>query len=267
MIITMKKYLTLLAACLFAAGAPGCSRTANKLEKIQEKGELVVYIDPNFAPFEFSGTDGIQGVDIEIAKAIAEDLGVSVSFREVSFDLILTAVKDGTADISVSGFTITEDRMKSVDFSIPYIGSVQYMILPEDSGVGTIESLENKKIGVAKDYTAQFLLEDETGEGGVLSGKNAEIREYSSCAEAVIDLNAGHIDVIVIDEHVAKNAVSKNEGLEAKALEYQNGDLAYEEYGVVIPKGNEDLVHRINEVIKSLIGEDKIREWVIQFSE
>ena len=263
----MKKVSLFILACLMLSFLAGCSSKSDKFSEIQKKGKMVVYVDPNFAPFEFSGKGGIQGVDIEIARAIGKELGVSVIFKEAKFDSILMAIKGGKGDISISGFTITEERKESVDFSIPYIKSVQYLILPKGSDVAFMEDLAGLKLGVAKDYTGQFLLEDETGKDGVLYGKNTEIREYNSCMEAVLDLKAGRINAVVMDEYVAKNAVSKNEGLEAKELCYQSGDLAYEEYGVVIPKGNEKLVEKINAVIQKLINEDKIREWVVKFSE
>jgi len=265
--VFMKKILAFALLCLILLTVVSCSSATGKLEKIQNAGKIVVYTDPNFQPFEFLGADGVAGVDIEIAKAIAAELGVEVEFVETKFDSILMAIKGGKGDIAISGFTITDERKKSVDFSDPYIDSVQYLILPSGSDITVIEDLAGKKIGVAIGYTGQFLVEDELDDGGVLSGSGATMDEYNSAIDATLDLKAGRINAVVMDEYVAKNIVFHQSGLEAKELRYSNGDLASEEYGVVVAKGNEDLLEIINNVIKRLIEEDKIREWVIQFSE
>jgi len=245
----------------------GCSNAATgKLNKIKEAGKIVVYTDPNFPPFEFHGADGITGVDIEIGKAIAAELGVEMEIQESEFDAILMAVKGGKGDIAITGMTIREDRKESVDFSIPYINSVQYLILPADSQITVMEDLAGKIVGVALGYTGQFLMEDEIYGGGVLAGSGTEIKEYPSAMEAVLDMKNGRIDAVVMDEYVAKN-IASTQGVNAVELRYASGETASEEYGVVVAKGNGDLLEIINKVVQRLIDEGKIREWVIQFSE
>jgi len=267
----MKKILVLTLACLLGLSFVGCSSsTTGKLGKIKSSGVMVVYTDPNFSPFEFSDTGGdVQGVDIEIARAIAAELGVEAKFEEAKFDSIISAIKGGKGDIAISGFTITEERKESVDFSDPYIESVQYLILPQGSDIAVIEDLAGKNVGVAIGYTGQFLMEDEIGEGGVLEDLNTKLSEYNSAMDATLDLNVGRIDAVVMDEYVARNIVSRNPnmGIKAIALSYLNGELAAEEYGVVVPQGNGDLLEVINRVIRRLIAEEKIREWVIIYSE
>lgn len=270
----MKRVLAFVLVLIISLTVAGCSSgTDSKLADIQKNKQLVIYTDPNFPPFEIIGANKeVAGVDIEIGKAIAEELGVSAKFTEANFDSILMAIKGGKGDIAISGMTITEERKKSVDFSEPYIESVQYLILREDSSIKVMEDLAGKKVGVAKGYTGSFLMEDETSVGedgteGVLYNQNTELREYNSAMEAALDLKAKRIDAVVMDEYVAKNIVTKNTGMVTRELRYENGDLAAEEYGVVIPKGNEDLVDAINQVIQRLVNEDKIREWVVQFSE
>jgi polar amino acid transport system substrate-binding protein len=243
----------------------GCSSATGKLAKIQKKGEIVVYTDPNFPPFEFQGTGGIMGVDIEIGKAIATELGVRARFQETKFDSIIMAIKGGKGDIAISGMTIREDRRENIDFSIPYIESVQYMILPAGSNINVMEDLAGKIVGVAMGYTGQFLIEDEI-DAGVLAGSSTVVREYNSAMEAAQDLNIGRIDAVVMDEYVAQ-MIAGRLGLEAKALSYENGDLAAEEYGVVVAKGNEDLLATIDRVIRQLHSQDKIRQWMIEFTD
>ena len=137
-----------------------------------------------------------------------------------------------------------------------------------------MEDLAGKKVGVAKGYTGQFLMEgetakDDTGKEGVLYNKNTEINTYNSAVDAVLDLQNGRIDAVVMDQYVAENIASKpeNTNIQAIKLSYQNGDVASEEYGVAVPKGNEDLLEKINQVIEQLKADNKIPGWVVQFSE
>ena len=268
----MKKYLKFISFCLViltvALTVAGCGSNGEKLASIKDSGKLVVYTDPNFPPFEFIGADGITGVDMEIGKAIAEELGVTLVIEESEFDAILMAIKGGKGDIAITGMTIREDRKESVDFSVPYINSIQYLILPDDSGIEFLEDLAGKIVGVALGYTGQFLMEDELDAeiDGVLAGSGTEIREYPSAMEAMLDMKNGRVDAVVMDEYVAKNIAANNSGIKAIELKYKDGAVASEEYGVVVAKGNEDLLKIIDKVIKRLIDEDKIREWMIQYS-
>jgi polar amino acid transport system substrate-binding protein len=268
--IFVKKYFAFLLAALLGLSAAGCGGgSTGKLEKIQKDGKIVVYTDPNFPPFEFLGADGAQGVDVEIAKAIAAELGAAAEFKEAEFDSILMALKGGKGDIAISGFTITDERKASVDFSVPYIESVQYLILPEGSPLATVEDLADKNVGVAKGYTGQLLLEDELSaeKKGVLAGTKTDARQYNSAMEAVMDLKNGRVAAVVMDEYVAKSLFAKNTGLEIKELRYASGELASEEYGVAVPKGNAELVAEINRTIETLKQDHKIEQWVVEFSE
>jgi polar amino acid transport system substrate-binding protein len=263
----MKKLLAILLTVIIAVSLTACAPdTTNKLEAIKSKGTITVYTDPNFAPFEFAGEAGPAGVDIEIAYAIAEKIGVTAQFVEAKFDSIIMGVKGGKGDIAISGFTITDERKESVDFSKPYVNSVQYLIIPEGSGLKTMEDLAGKKVGVAKGYTGQLLMDEEVGEKGILAGTGTVVNVYNGAIEAVLDLKVGRIDAVVMDEFVAKALIGKNEGLVAAPLSYANGDIAEEEYGVVIPKGNPELAAVIDSVIDELVSAGKIEKWIVNFS-
>jgi len=266
----VKKYLKIIALFLVVLTAvssfAGCASSGGKLAKIQDAGTMAVYTAPNFPPFEYPGANGIEGVDIELANAIAAELGVTAKIEEAEFDSIISAVKGGKGDIAIAGFTITDERKKSVDFSDPYIKSCQYLILPEGSEINYMEDLAGKSIGVALGYTGNFVVDDEIS-GGVLAGTGAAMSEYKSAMEATLDLLAGRINAVVMDEFVAKTIVAQNGGLTAKQLSYKDGTLVEEEYGVVVPKNNADLLEKINAVIKQLKDSGKIDEWLVQYSE
>ncbi len=263
----MKKLLIVLTVLALSISLLACANTGGKLEAIQKAGKIVVYTDPNFPPFEYMGENGPEGSDIELAKAIADELGVTVEFQSANFDAIAMSIKGGKGDLGISGLSITEERKKSVDFSDPYINSVQYLILPEDSAVVTVEDLAGLAIGVGKGYTGSFLIEDEiNGEAGVLKDSGASFTEYPSALEATLDLKNGKVSAVIMDQYVAQSIADKNEGLKAVELTYADGSIASEEYGVAVPKGNEDLLAIVNDVIAKLNAENQIEQWVIDFS-
>ncbi|MDR3278617.1 MAG: transporter substrate-binding domain-containing protein [Oscillospiraceae bacterium] len=271
----MKKSLAALLAVILLLSLSACAKKT-KLEEIQSRGTLVVYTDPNFSPFEFiGGNEEVVGVDIEIAKAIAAELGVKIEIKQSDFDGLVLSLKGGRGDVVISGMTIREDRRENVDFSVPYIDSVQYLILPEGSEITVLEDLAGKNVGVAIGYTGQFLLEDELHEkvnededdaDGVLARTGTVVNQYKSALDATLDLKAGRIQAVVMDEYVAKNIVANNSGITTIPLNYADGSPVSEEYGVAVPKGNEAFVEKINTVIARLIAEGRIAEWVVQFS-
>lgn len=265
----MKKLAALCLSVLLLVSLAACAGTSgSQVAQIKSKGTLVVYTDPNFAPFEFLQSGKPVGVDMEIAQAIADELGVKLDIQTGEFDTLIMSVKAGKGDIAVSGFTITEERKESVDFSDPYINSVQYLIVPESSSLSTVEDLADLKIGVALGYTGSFLIDFEVNdEEGVLYGTGTTFSEYPSAMEAVLDMNNRKVDAVIMDEYVAKNIVARNQGLKTVELRYAGGDLASEEYGVVIPKGNTELLDLVNKVVKKILDENKIEEWVVQYSE
>jgi len=267
----MKRLIAIIIlACFAALIFAGCSGAGEKMASIKDAGKLVVYTDPNFPPFEFIGPDGKPiGVDMEIAQAIADEIGVSLEIVEAEFDSILMAINTGKGDIAITGMTIRDDRKESVDFSDPYINSVQYFILFADSDIKIMEDLAGKRVGVAMGYTGHWLMEDEldADEGGVLADSGTSIVEYNSAMEAALDMQNGRVDAVVMDEYVAKTIAANNSALKAVEIKYADGGIASEEYGVVVPKANKDLLDLINKVVKRLVDGGKIEEWVIKYGE
>ena len=141
----MKKIFAIVLAvmmCMMSAFA--CAEEATgKLKEILDAGKLVVATDAAWAPFEYIGANGeVTGSDIEMAKYIAEKLGVELEIINVAFDSISTYLMNDEADMSLSAMTITEERKETIAFSIPYTVAQQYIIVPEDNeNVKTIEDL------------------------------------------------------------------------------------------------------------------------------
>ncbi len=238
---------------------------------IQAKGELVMYTDAAFPPFEYIENNEVVGVDVEIAQALADELGVTLVVENVKFDTIVPSIDAGKADVGIAGMTITEDRKETVDFSDPYITSVQYIIVPEDSTVTVLEDLADMEIGVQLGTTSDFIIsdavngvdeEDGTHTVGALEESEAEFIQYNNSIEAAQDLLNGRLGAVVADKLPAENIVANNEGLKCFELVYADGSTTDESYGIAIAQGS-DLVEIANQVIADLTSSGKIDEFVL----
>lgn len=250
----MKKALALLlSAALLCVLLAGCNSNNETIE---------VYLNANFPPFEYMEGNEIKGVDVDIAREIAKDLGKEVTFKNADFDGLCTSIASGKGDMAISGITITADRMEEVDFSKPYIKSVQYLILPDASTIAKMEDLAGKRVGAPVGYTGQLRISDEM-EKGVLKDTDTNLKTYKSAIEASQDILNGKLDAVVMDELVAQSIAEDTDGLKAIKLVYADGSAVEEEYGVAVKKGQEDLLEKINATIDRLVSEGKIDEFVI----
>lgn len=260
----MKKVLSLvLAAILLTLTLVGCG-ASNDVASIQKKGELMVYTEAGFAPYEFIYNNEIVGVDIEIMKAVADKLGVELKVKDVAFDTITTSVESGKAHCGAAAITISPERMESVDFSVPYSSTEQYLIVAADNTeINHIEDLVGKNVGVQNGTTSDILIEGLINDG-TLGG--TILTPYNTPALAAASI--GKVDAVVTDKLTAEIIVSNNSGLRTVALTYANGNVAQdiEEYGICVAKGNEELLNIINEVINELLANGQIEAWVTEYS-
>ncbi len=272
----MKKIIALVLTLVVCTTLFASCGEKSSLDAIKEKGEIVMFTNAAFPPFEYV-TDGntVAGVDVDIAQAIADEIGVELVIENVEFETIVAGIASGQADMAVAGMTVTEDRLEQVDFSTPYTTSVQYIVVPEDVEVATIEDLAGMTIGVQRGTTGDFIVSDEVNgytdsDGnavtGVLQDTGASVEGFRSAPEAALSLNTGKIDAIVIDALPAQNIISTNEGLKTLELVYADGSNTVEEYAVAINKENDDLEEVINKVIEELIASGKIDEFIVTHS-
>jgi len=249
-----------------SAGRESSGAAGGKLAAIKEAGVLYMYTNAEFQPYEYLGAGGeIVGVDVEIGKAIAKKLGVELKIENAQFDGIVASIASGKGDVAITGLTITEERKQEIDFSVPYVDSVQYLIVPEDSKIKVVEDLAKLRVGAQTGTTGEMLVSDEIKKG-VLKDSKAEAVQYNSAPLAMEDLKSGRIDAVIIDEQVAKQIVAQNKGYVANPCNYKSGDPMTEQYGVGIQKGNEDFLRIIDEVVTGLVSDGKIPEWIKQYS-
>ncbi len=211
-------------------------------EAQSEGGVLVMATNAEFPPYEFhesvDGEDTIVGIDAEVAALIAEELGMTLEIEDMAFDSVLAAVQTGKADIAMAGITVTEERLKSVNFTDSYTTATQMIIVAEDSDIAGPDDLAGKTIGVQLGTTGDIYVEDV---------EDAKIERYSKGFEAVQALIQGKVDAVVIDGEPAKVFVSQNEGI--KLLDEA---FTEEEYAIAIAKDNEELLEKVNDALNTL---------------
>ncbi len=167
-----------------------------------EEGKLIMATNAFFPPYEFYEGDAIVGIDPEIAKAVADKLGLELVIEDVEFDSIIAGVQAGKYDIGCAGMTVTEDRLKSVNFSTPYATGVQSVIVVEGSEITDVDKLleGNYKVGVQTGTTGDIYMTDDIGE--------ERIERFAKGNDAIIALQTGKIDAVVIDNEPAKSFVA-----------------------------------------------------------
>ena len=211
-----------------------------------EGGVLVMATNAEFPPYEYYEGGEVVGIDADIARAIAEDMGMELKIEDMAFDSIIAAVQSGKADFGAAGMTVTEDRLASVDFSDTYAEAKQVIIVKEGSEVKSADDLAGKTVGVQLGTTGDILA-DEIEDGTVA--------RYNKGAEAVMALVQDKIDAVIIDNEPAKVFVAENEGLVTIDDAYEK-----EEYAIALDKGNTELLEKINASIKNLKDSGKLQE-------
>ncbi len=275
----MKKIISvLLLVCMTVCLATGCGSAVDRqnVDAIKESGELVIFTNAAFPPFEYRADGKPAGVDMDIAAAIAEELGVELVIQDVKFDTIITSVQSGKGALGIAGITVTDERKESVDFSITYATSVQYVIVPADAQVNTIEDLAGMKIGVQLGTTGDFIISDEVNgteddDGnhvkGVLEGTGASVIAYNNANLAAAAMKEGKCQAVVIDKLPAQIIEDNYDGaFKALELVYADGSSTDEEYAIAIAKGNTTLIEVVNNVLNRLQDEGKIAEWIVTHS-
>ena len=215
-------------------------------------GTLTMATNAYFPPYEYYEGEEIVGIDADIAKAIADKLGLELKIEDMEFDSIITAVSTGKADLGLAGMTVTEDRLKNINFSNSYTTGVQSVIVAEDSDIATLDDLAGKLIGVQLATTGDIYATDDFGEENV--------EQYNKGNDAVMALLSGKIDAVIIDNEPAKSYVAANEGLKILDTEY-----AVEEYAACIAKENTALLDAVNAALEELKADGTLQSIVDKY--
>jgi len=246
--------LSLLAACSgggsaspspsASAPAPSASAPAESGLTTVEAGKLHMSTNAAFPPYEMVKDDGtFEGIDVEVAGAIAQKLGLELVVDDMGFDAALLAAQNGQSDIVMAGVSVTPDRQEVMDFSDSYATGIQVVIVKEGSDV-TMDNLGEKMIGCQKATTGYLYASDTPENGGY--GENHVIA-YETGALAVEALKNGQVDCVIIDNEPAKAYVAANEGLTILETPWVE-----EDYAIGMKKGNTALLEAVNAAMTEL---------------
>lgn len=245
----MKKIVALSLACLMCLLPAAVAQT------------LTVGSSIDFPPYEYydDETGEITGIEVEIANAVAEKMGCELEIMDMQFDSIISAVVSGKVDFGMSGFTVTEERKQSVDFTTSFITAVQSIVVPEDSTITSVDDLLNAenefRIGVQIGTTGDLYISDDVEANGL----KHSIERFNKYPDAVLAVSTGKLDCVIMDDQVAIAYVAANEGLKILETAY-----AYEEYAICFAKESE-YYESFNTALEELIADGTVQEIIDKY--
>ena len=207
-----------------------------------------------FPPYEYVEGEDVVGIDVDIAQAIADKLGMELKVDNMNFDSIIPAITSGKDAIGVAGMTVTDERKKNVDFTDSYATGVQVVIVREDSKITDVKDLTTKgadnTIGVQLGTTGDIYCTSDIQDKGF-----GKVQQFNKGADAVQALVSGKIDCVVIDNQPAKEFVKANKGLKILDTEYVT-----EDYAIAVAKDNTELKDKINGALNELKADGTIQK-------
>ena len=255
----MKKML--IGFMLMVLGVVGCSQQGVTVDGIQSNGELLVGVSADYPPFEsvkmVNGVDTVVGFDIMIANEIGEALGVEVNFKQMDFDGLIGALQSSQVDLVISGMSPNPERIEQVDFSdFYYTGENAILVRAEDTDKYTsIEDLKGVKIGTQLGSIQTPIAEE----------LSDQVKQLKATQDVVLELSNGNVDAIILGAEIATKYAEQFDDVVLSQVKLE----ADEAMAVAAPKGSEELIEKVNEVIARLKADgslDAMLEEAIQMS-
>ncbi|MBN1828858.1 MAG: basic amino acid ABC transporter substrate-binding protein [Deltaproteobacteria bacterium] len=250
-IVRLVPIFIIVAAVIITIPAMGGSVAAKELS-------ITVATDATWPPMEMVDENkNIVGFDIDFFKAVAKEAGFKVEFKNTAWDGIFAGIAAGKYDAIISSVTITEERQKTMDFSLPYINAGQILVVPKSNeGATKIADLKGKKVGAQIGTTGAFEIKKVEG---------VELKGYDEIGLAFEDMAAGRIAAVVCDTPVAANYALQQQEYKEK-FKIAGIPFTEEFYGVVVKKGNKKLLNIINKGIKAVqskgIDKELEKKWL-----
>ncbi len=243
--------LVSLAAVLLLAG---CSQQAaeqtpvadESWNKIKTQGYFTVGLDDAFPPMGFreAGTNEIVGFDIDLAKEAAKRMGVEVKFQPVVWDTVIETLNIGDIDAIWNGCTITTERQAQINFSKPYLGDRQIIVVQKGSAIAAKKDLAGKTVGLQAGSSAKEAVERDAA----TFASFARLVEFTSNDEALLDLSAGRLDAVVVDEVVGRYYIAKKPDTYIVISE----NFGEEEFGVGIRKSDAAFLAELDKALDAM---------------
>jgi len=241
-----------------ASSAAPAQKESALMQKIKKDGKIIVGTASGFPPYEFvdtsvEGGKKIDGIDIKIAEAVAQKLGVKLDIQDMTFQSLLSSITTGKVDIAISAINPTDERKKTVDFSDVYLAGKQTLLVRKgDEGkYKSLADFSGKKIAVQKSTIQEKLATEQI--------KDAQIVSLTKVPDALLELKQGKVDAVPVQNIVGGQYLLTNDDLAPTNVFFEkyNGGAA-----VAVAKGSDDVVKVINEVIKENTENGNIDKWV-----
>ena len=253
----MKKYLALLLAAIMALSLAACASTSKTEETASAK--LTMATEATFPPYEYYDGDAIVGIDVEVAQAIAEKLGMEMEVTDIAFDSIIPGIQTGKYDMGMAGMTVTDERKEQVNFSDSYATGVQVVIVKDDSPITSVDDLfadgASTVVGTQAGTTGFIYATSDIEDVGL-----GTVKSFGKTTDAVEALKNGQVDCVILDNEPAKALVAANEGLHILDTEY-----AVEDYAIAIAKENTDLLEKVNKALSELTADGTLQSIVDKY--
>lgn len=252
----MKKIAVVLLTLAMLIGICACSpkEKYDKETGLINKDKMVIGIDDQFPPMGFRDKDNnIVGFDIDLAKAVAEKMGITAEFKVIDWTIKEQELVNGNIDVIWNGYTITDKRKENVDFTTPYLANAQMLVVKKDSAYNTLADLAGKNIAAQIESSAEEAIKSNSN---FYKSINEKITGYSDNVTALDDLNLGRIDALVVDKVVAEYYLAQK----PDTYRILEENLDPEEYGIGVAKGNTVLLDRIQKALNEVVADGKAAE-------
>ena len=267
----MKKFFGMLTVlfALATLGACGSSNTTaqgqekDQLAAIKKSGVLKVATSADYAPFEFhtmvDGKDKIVGSDIDLAKAIAKELGVKAEVSDMNFNTVLASLKEGKADLAISAISATDERKQQFDFTDNYYNPPQVVIINKKNKeiYRNANDLKDKNVGAQKGSIQEELVKTQL--------KGAKLVTIDKVPNMIVEVNQDSLAATVVEKTIAESYIAQNPDLMIADISLE--PAPDEAFAIALPKESSQLQKELNQIIKKLNDEGKIEEFIQQNNE
>ena len=250
-----KKIFALCLTAIMSLGLlSGCGKKdESSWNRIKEKKVFVLGLDASFPPMGFTDdNNNIVGFDVDLAKEVCKRLDIELKLQPIDWSAKEQELNTGNIDAIWNGFTINEDRKKQVLFTKPYMKNRQILVVNSSSSFNALKDLDGKKVGLQAGSSAAGALDK--AENFKKSLK--EVVEFKDNMMALMDLEKGGVDAVVMDEIVARFYIQNK----AKSYKVIEEALEEEEYGIGFRKNDTELMEKFQETLEAMAKDGKVAE-------
>ena len=250
----MKKLFAVLLSAMLLLAMAACGEQPQTPDDTQEPAVLHMATEGTFPPYEYYDNGQLVGIDIEVAGAIAEKLGMTLETTDIAFESIIPGVQAGKYDIGMAGVTVSEERLQQVNFSDSYATGVQVVIVKEGGKVQSLDDMADAIIGTQSGTTGFIYASGDFGDD--------HVKSFTKTTDAVEALKNGQVDCVLLDNAPAEALVEANPDAGLSILE-----TAYtvEDYAIAINKENTDLQAKINAALAELKADGTLQSIIDKY--